>query len=170
MARAKARGRSATARARPAGRTQGAALWWGGLGCGGMIMLSPGSALLLAALLLPVIPIMLLPEEHAGVRVARAAVMLGLAASIHALRLLWGEGGTLDAAATLLREPSTLAAGWTAIVAAWFIAEVSTVATRLAAEIRAMAERKRISMTLAALEEEWGPLPGLVDTAVPPRP
>ena len=141
-----------------AGRGQGAMLWWGGLGCGAMVVLSPASAVLLLALIVPVLPVALLPEDGPGGRVVRAALLFGLAASIHPLALLWQTDATLSAAMGIVRQPLTLLTAWVAVGAGWFTGEFASTVLKLAADISAASQRRSIAASLAALEEEWGPL------------
>lgn len=137
----------------------GAMLWWGGLGCGAMVVLSPGSAVLLTTLMVPVVPVALLPEDGGAGRVAKAASLFGLAASIHPLLLFWSEGTTLAAAIMLVRQPLILATSWVAILAGWFTSEAATLAVRLFSDIAAASTRRSLAAAIVTLEEEWGPLP-----------
>lgn len=159
MARAS---RGSTASASPAAtsaRPHGATLWWGGLGCGAMVVLSPGSAVLLTTLMVPVVLIALLPEEGGAGQVAKASSLFGLAASIHPLLLFWNEGTTLSAAIMLVRQPLILATTWVAILTGWFTSEAATIVVRLFSDIAAAGERRSLSAAIVLLEEEWGPLP-----------
>ena len=156
-------GRTAARKAKPtssAGRTN-AVLWWGGLGCGAVIVLSPGTAVLLSSLLAPVLLLALLPEEggkgHGGL-VVRAGLLFGLAAGIHPLRALWMEGGLMDVALVLARQPATLFTAWTAIAASWLVGELAGIVLRLAADLSAASRRRGLTAAVAKLEGEWGPL------------
>ena len=142
----------------PAAGRQNALLWWGGLGCGAVVVLSPGSALLLLSLLAPVLLLALLPEEGPGGRIMRAGLLFGLAAGIHPLRALWDGGGSIGVAAVLVRQPAILFTAWTAIAASWFIGEVAGIILRLAADVAAAAQRRSLTAAVTKLEEEWGPL------------
>ncbi len=142
----------------PATGRQNALLWWGGLGCGAVVVLSPGTALLLLSLLAPVLLLALLPEEGRGGRIVRAGLLFGLAAGIQPLRALWDGGGSIGVAVVLVREPAILFTAWTAIAASWFIGEAASIAMRLAADVAAAARRRGLTAAVAELEEEWGPL------------
>ncbi len=142
----------------PAAGRQNALLWWGGLGCGAVVVLSPGSALLLLSLLAPVLLLALLPEEGRGGRIVRAGLLFGLAAGIQPLRALWDGGGSIGVAVVLVREPAILFTAWTAIAASWFIGEAASVVVRLVADVAAAAHRRSLTAAVAELEEEWGPL------------
>ena len=156
-------GRAAARKARPAspvGRTN-ALMWWGGLGCGAVIVLSPGTAVLLSALLAPVLLLALLPEEGGegrGGRIVRAGLLFGLAAGIHPLRTLWLGGGAIDVALVLVRQPAILFTAWTAIASSWLVGELAGIVLRLAADLSAATRRRGLMTQVAALEEEWGPL------------
>ncbi len=137
---------------------QNALLWWAGLGCGAVVVLSPGSALLLASLLAPVLLLVLLPEEGRGGRIVCAGMLFGLAAGIQPLHALWDGGGSLGVAVVLVRQPAILFTAWTAIAASWFVGELAGVVLRLAADLSATAHRRSLTAAVAELEEEWGPL------------
>ena len=142
----------------PAAGRQNALLWWGGLGCGAVVVVSPGSALLVSALLAPVLLLALLPEEGRGGRIVHAGLLFGLAAGVHPLHALWDGGGSIGVAVVLVRQPATLFTAWTAIAASWFIGETAGVVLRLAADVAAAAQRRSLTAAVAELEEEWGPL------------
>ncbi len=143
----------------PAAGRQNALLWWGGLGCGAVVVLSPGSALLLLSLLAPVLLLALLPEEGKGGQIVRAGLLFGLATGIHPLRALWDGGGSMGVAVVLVRQPAILFTAWTAIAASWFIGEAASTVLRLAADVAAAAQRRNLTAAVTELEEEWGPLP-----------
>ena len=157
-------GRAAARKASPApqaGRTN-IVLWWGGLGCGAVIVLSPGTAVLLSALLAPVLLLALLPEESGegrGGRIMRAGLLFGLAAGINPLRTLWVGGGSIDVALALVRQPAILFTAWTAIAASWLVGELAGMALRLAADLSATTRRRGLTAAVAELEGEWGPSP-----------
>ncbi|MGI4959615.1 MAG: hypothetical protein ACRYGI_18700 [Janthinobacterium lividum] len=115
--------------------------------------------MLLTTLMVPVVLIALLPEEGGASRVAKAASLFGLAASIHPLLLFWNEGTTLSAAIMLVRQPLILATSWVAILAGWFTSEAATIVVRLFSDIAAAGDRRSLGGAIVALEEEWGPLP-----------
>ncbi len=163
--RRKKAGREA-ARSGRAGPGQAATLWLGGIGCGAMIVLSPASAILMALLTAPVLLVALLPEDGPGGRVMRAALLFGLAASIHPLSLLWQTDGTLAAAMHLVRQPLILLTAWMSIGAGWLVGELATATLKLTADLAAASRRRAIAATLAELEEEWGPLLPLDDAAL----
>ncbi len=142
---------------------QNALLWWGGLGCGAIVVLSPGTAVLLSSLLVPVLLLALLPEEGRGGRIVRAGLLFGLAGGVHPLRALWEGGGSINVAVELIRQPAVLFTAWTAVAASWFVSEVACMALRLAADLSAASKRRSLVAAVTKLEEEWGPL------APPPR-
>lgn len=140
-------------------------LWLGGIACGALIVLSPASALLMVSLVAPVLLVALLPEDGPGGRVMRAALLFGLAASIHPLSLLWQTDGTLAAAMRLVRQPLILLTSWMAIGAGWLVGELATTILKLMADLAAATRRRVMATALAELEEEWGPLLPLDETA-----
>lgn len=123
------------------------------------MVLSPGSAVLLATLMVPVVLIALLPEDGGNGHVAKAASLFGLAASIHPLLVFWNEGTTFSAAIMLVTQPLILATSWIAILTGWFTSEAATLVVRLSADLAAAGERRSLGAAIVALEEEWGPLP-----------
>ncbi len=151
----------ATARDAPGGT----GLWWGGLGCGAMVVMSPASAILLAALAAPVLLVALLPEDGGGRRVALAALLFGLAGSVNPLRRLWEGDATVSAAIAQIHQPIGLLGAWTAILTGWFVAEIAGIVLKLAADLNAASKRRACMAELAALEDEWGPLPPATATA-----
>ena len=141
-----------------AGPGRGTALWWGGLGCGAMVVLSPASAILLAALVVPVLLVTLLPEDGPGRRITSAALLFGLAGSVRPLHQLWDTEATVPAAMTIVHQPIVLLTSWTAILTGWFVGELAGIVLKLVAEANASAKRRGYMSELAALEEEWGTL------------
>ncbi len=146
------------AKPQPSAGRQNALLWWGGLGCGAVVVLAPGTAVLLSSLLVPVVLLALLPEEGRGGRIVCAGLLFGLAAGIHPLRGLWEGGGSINVALVLVRQPAVLFTAWTAIAASWFVGELASIVLRLVADLSAVTQRRGLMAALAELEEEWGPL------------
>ena len=144
----------------PAGA--GAGLWWGGLGCGATVVLSPATAILLAALLSPVLLVTLVPEDGVGQRPGRrivlASLLVGLATSVSPLCQLWNAGPTISTATSIAHRPMVLLATWTAIGGGWFVGEAAGIVLKLTADLGAAARRRTCAAELAALEAEWGPL------------
>ena len=165
---AKVAGKAVSKPARKPGRTAATAvvaapgntgLWWAGLGCGAMVVLSPGTAILLAVLVAPVLLVSMFPEDGPGRRVALASLLFGLAGSVPALRQLWDTGNTVPVALSIIHQPMPLLAAWTAVLAGWFVGEIAGIVLKLSADLGAAAKRRGCAAELAALEEEWGPLP-----------
>ncbi len=140
----------------------GAGLWWAGLGCGATLVLSPGTAILVAVLVAPVLLVAILPEDGPGRRVALASLLFGLAGSVPALRQLWNDGATVEAALAIIHQPMALLTAWVAVLAGWFTSEIAGIVLRLIADMSAAAKRRSCTAALAALEEEWGGLPPTV--------
>ncbi len=168
---AKAAGKAAPKPARKSGRARtkavgatssGTGLWWAVLGCGGVVVLSPGTAILLAVLVAPVLLVSMFPEDGPGRRVALASLLFGLAGSIPALAQLWDGGATVSAALAMIHRPLLMFAAWTAVLAGWFVGEIAGIAMKLVADLNAAAKRRACAAELAALEEEWGPLPPMI--------
>lgn len=139
-------------------RTPVKLLWWGGLCGGAVIILSPGTAVLLAALMMPVLAVALLPGDAGGDRVTLAASLFGLAGSIQGLFGFWQGDADLPAAVAMLRQPSILLTAWIGILGGWFVSECTTSGLRLLAELKAANDRRIITAAITTLEKEWGPL------------
>ena len=155
--------KSGQAPAKAAGATPGGAgLWWAGLGCGGMVVLSPGTAILLAILVAPVLLVSMFPEDGPGGRVALASLLFGLTGSEPALTQLWDDGATVSAALAIIHRPLLVFAAWTAVLAGWFVGEIAGISMKLVADLKAAAKRRVCAAELAALEDEWGPLPPVI--------
>lgn len=137
----------------------GGGMWWGGLCCGGLIVLAPGTAILLLGMLLPLVLVAAIPERHAGPKVLQASLLFGLAASVHGLRALWQDEATPMVALAMLREPQTLFAAWIAIAGGWLVSECAGLVLRLSVDLVAASQRRSLMQQVRAIEEEWGPMP-----------
>jgi hypothetical protein len=150
------------ARSRQAGIDKGmggVAAWLPGIVAGLGVAVSPASILLLAAFLMPVVPIALFLDGTPGRRVGRAALLFGLATCFEPLWRLWQDGGGVGTALDELARPTTLFTAWLATAAGWLVAEASLAALRLLHDARRNRELGRIDDRLVDLEREWGPLP-----------
>ena len=137
----------------------GGGLWWGGLCCGGLIVLAPGSAILLLGMLLPLVLVAAIPDRHAGPKVVQASLLFGLAASVHGLRALWQDEATPALALAMLRQPQTLFTAWSAIAGGWLMSECAGLVLRLSVDFAAASQRRSLMQQIRAIEEEWGPMP-----------
>ncbi len=93
-----------------------AGLWGGGLVCGVILMLTPGSAILVGVLLLPLAGLALAMSRNGGGRTIQASLLFGLASCVHPLHVLWGGDTTPAAAIALLRQPMVVPVGWIALL------------------------------------------------------
>ena len=146
-----------TARAASAPR-RNVLIWWGGLGCGAVVVVLPGTAVLLLTLLAPVALMTMLPEEGPGRRIVGAGLLFGLAASVHPLLRFWQGDGSVAAALSLVRQPTSLFTAWTAILVSWLVGEMAGIVVRVATDVSAISQRRTLTTAIAELEQEWGPL------------
>ncbi len=164
----KAAGKAASKTARKPGRAPvkavsatpgGTGLWWAVLGCGGVVVLSPGTAILVAMLVAPVLLVSMFPDNGPGRRVALASLLFGLAGCVPGLAQLWAGDPTVSAALAIMHRPLPVCAAWTAVLVGWFVGEIAGIVMKLVTDVNAAAKRRTYAAELAALEEEWGPLP-----------
>ena len=136
-----------------------AGLWGGGLVCGVILMLTPGSAILVGVLLLPLAGLALAMSRNGGGRTIQASLLFGLASCVHPLHVLWGGDTTPAAAIALLRQPMVVPVGWIALLAGWLVSELATAALRIQSDIAAASQRRRMMARIGEIEDEWGPMP-----------
>ena len=98
-------------------------LWLQGALSGGLLVLAPGTALVIATLLGVAIATFLF-EQTPGRPVARSMLLMGGAASLSSLVHLWQQGGSLGAAAELLSDPVVPLWCWAASGSAWLIGQL----------------------------------------------
>ncbi|MCQ8278863.1 hypothetical protein NFI95_10405 [Acetobacteraceae bacterium KSS8] len=158
MSKAAASRKGKKAKKEKANESGSAGLWWGGMVCGIVLVLAPGSAILVGALLLPVVGLALFTGRNGG-RAVQASLLFGLAGCVHPLHVLWGGEVSPAAAIALLRQPMVLATGWIALLAGWLVSELAAAGLRVQADIVAASQRRRMMARIAEIEDEWGPLP-----------
>jgi len=129
-------------------------LWVEGALCGIAAALSPGTALLLVGLLAPGL-VSLALDGAPGKPMARAVLLAGVTASISALRQLWLDGASLDAALNLLEDPLRLGTAWAAGATGWLISELAPIITRLLLDARSLIRAKELRAERERLEAEW---------------
>jgi hypothetical protein len=129
-------------------------LWLQGVACGGMAAVAPGVACLLATLLAPAW-LMYATERTPGHPVARTMLLMGTAAALWPLRVLWDHGLSLISALDLLGDPMTPLLSWTACGAGWLIIEFVTVTAAQVARVADGRATSRLRDERAVLEKEW---------------
>jgi hypothetical protein len=129
-------------------------LWLQGLGCGLLATLATPIAVLAGLLLAPALMAMAL--DRAPQRpVARALLLIGLAASAQPLENLWALGHQMTTALDLLANPAVLARAWGAQALGWLVLELGPVLAILAVEATIAARRARLKATRRHYEEAW---------------
>lgn len=130
-------------------------VWLQGLGCGAVVTLAPGLAVLLGLLLAPGLLAMLLDREP-GRPMARCVLLTGMATCVQPIEALWTNGQTLTAALGLLGNFQVVGTAWSAAAAGWLLAEVAPLGSRLVLEALARTRAARLRAEREALVEAWG--------------
>ncbi|MCQ8240764.1 hypothetical protein [Rhizosaccharibacter radicis] len=130
-------------------------LWGGGMILGIVAATVPGGLILLS-LLLPVPLVGLFLDRSPNKRATKAALTAGLAAGVWPFWAFWEQDLSVDAAITLVRQPTMILPCWIAVLSGWLLSETIHGAMRLQMRWRIAAERRRLDQELAALEEQWG--------------
>ncbi len=128
--------------------------WLQGMVCGVAAAAVPGTALVIGVLLAPAIALYLMAPA-ANRPVARAMLLMGAAATMMPLRLLWEQGGTLDAALDLLSDPGRPLLSWFACGTAWCLGQIGEILTRLALDARGMLAVRALTAERDRLKAEW---------------
>ena len=128
--------------------------WLQGVICGLAAAIVPGTALMLAVLLGPGLA-MYATAQGKGRPIARAMIMMGAASTFMPLRLLWEQGGSLDAALGLLSDPARPLLSWTANGAGWLIAQATEIATQFVLNAKAAQHLRALQKEREALTAEW---------------
>ncbi|MBB3174300.1 hypothetical protein FHR90_002141 [Endobacter medicaginis] len=151
--------RAASPRARtapaPGARRLPAFLWLKGVLCGAVLMVSPATMIVIAALFAPLVAIVA-TDASPSRATTRTAILFALAASLRLLVSLWSSGGDVATAIAMARDPRSLLCGWLAIGAAWLLLEVISIVLRLAFEISARMAETRHRSEIETLLAEWG--------------
>ncbi len=128
--------------------------WLQGVVCGVAAAVAPGTAVLLAILLGPGF-ITYATAQGRTRPIARAMIMMGAATVFMPLRLLWEQGGSLDAALDLLGDPTRPLLSWVASGAGWSIAQVTELATQFALNAKSNRTLRALKKEREALAAEW---------------
>jgi hypothetical protein len=130
-------------------------VWLQGLGCGAMVALAPGMAILLAMLLLPA-GLAILYDRQGGRPVARSVVLFGAAAVVKPVIALWGAGNGMDACLALLGDLRVVGTAWSAAAAGWILAELAPIVALVVLEAMTGARAARLRAERQKLAGEWG--------------
>jgi MFS family permease len=133
----------------------GSLVWAQGLACGGVLAFAPALAVLLAALLWPVVAAF--AKDHAHRRPgARSVALCAGAASVGPIHSAWLGGFGLDVVLRLATDWRVLAAAWCAAAAGWLLADLAPLATRAGLETLAKSRAARLRAEQARLRALWG--------------
>ena len=129
-------------------------LWLQGALSGGLLVLAPGTALVVVTLLGVAIATFLF-EQTPGRPVARSMLLMGGAASLSSLIHLWQQGGSLDVAAEMLADPVVPLWCWAASGSAWLIGQIWEVLAVFGMRKTDEVAEKSLKDERTRLMEEW---------------
>ena len=129
-------------------------LWLQGAVCGGLVVLAPGTALLLGTLLLAALA-MLAFETTPGRPTARAMLLMAAATALSPLLRLWDQGGSLAAALDVLSNPLVPLWSWTASGSAWLLCQTWEVVSTFIMHTADDHASRRLQEEKSKLVEEW---------------
>ena len=144
------------AKAKAAASPKRSWFWLQGLLCGVVAATIPGTALLAAVLLGPSLA-MLATEQVEGHPIARSMLLMGLAATVMPMRVLWDHGGSIDAALDVLGDPGRPLLAWGASGAGWLVGQVADLLTRFVMDAQAARAIQLLDQERAELTREWTP-------------
>ncbi len=148
--------KAGTAAARKPEKAGGRSLvWLQGLLCGLLAACSPGSAVLVGALLAPAIGALLF-DRAPGRPTARAMLLCGLSATVYPAMALWNAGNGVETALVLATDSRTAGIAWAACGGGWLLAQVLPIAMRLAIDSVSLARQARLRAMRNRCAAEWG--------------
>ena len=128
--------------------------WWHGMLGGMLLMVSPGAALLLAALAAPVL-LVLVADTTPRRALTRTVTLFCVAGAIDPLRVFLSMDHDLAAAMELLTHPATILLAWTAAACGWLLDEISGLCATLLTKMKAAGRAKALEAELMAMRAEW---------------
>ena len=128
--------------------------WLQGMVCGVVAAIAPGTAVMAVVLLGPGLAMYAIGSPQSR-PIARAMIMMGAATTFMPLRLLWEQGGTLDASLGLLGDPARPILAWVASGLGWFVAQVTDLATQFILNAKAANQLRALGKEREALIAEW---------------
>ncbi len=129
-------------------------LWLQGALCGGLVVLAPGTALVLATLLAVALATLGF-EQTPGRPVARSMLLMAGATSLAPVVHLWEQGGSLGAAVDILADPAVPLWSWAASGSAWLIGQIWEVVSLFIMQKADEHAENRLREERAKLVEEW---------------
>jgi hypothetical protein len=126
-----------------------------GIGCGGLVAMSPDIAMPLMVLLLPGL-IFLLVDHSPGWGVARAILLFQAAACVNPVSSAWYACSGVDNCMAILATPQTVLEVWLAGCLAWLISQLLPIGLKLLNDMRLQHYRTALEARRLALRTEWG--------------
>ncbi len=128
--------------------------WWHGMLAGMLLMVSPGIALLLAALSAPVL-LVLIADTTPRRTLTRTVALFCAAGAIDPLRAFLSMGHDVVAAVELLAHPTVMLLAWAAAGCGWLLDEACSLGATLFTRVKLTSEGKALEAELMAVRAEW---------------
>ncbi len=128
--------------------------WWHGMLGGMLLMVSPATALLLAALAAPVL-LVLVADTTPRRTLTRTVMLFCVAGAIDPLRVFLSMGHDLGTAVELLARPATLLLAWAAAGCGWLLDEACSLGATLLTRMKLASQGRTLEGELTALRAEW---------------
>ena len=129
-------------------------LWLQGAICGGLVVLAPGTALVLGTLLLGAVAMAII-ETTPGRPIARSMLLMGAATALSPLLRLWEQGGSLAAAVDVLSNPLVPLWSWVGSGSAWLIGQTWEVISTFIMHTADDHASRRLKEERTKLVDEW---------------
>ena len=128
--------------------------WWHGMAAGMVLMLSPGTALLVAFMAAPCL-LMLVADTSPGRAVARIVLLFSLAGAVGPAHALLTEGHDMQAALRIATRPGTVPLVWLLAACGWLVNEGCCVTGTFLTNRRLAARRQALEALLRDIRAEW---------------
>ncbi|WP_428393378.1 hypothetical protein [Lichenicoccus sp.] len=128
--------------------------WWHGMAAGMLLMLSPATALLLAALAAPVVFAIVADTTHRHT-LSRTIGLFVLAGAIGPLQAYATCSYDMTAAVKILSRPTTIPLTWMMGGCGWLVDEVCCLGAAFIATMRLAARKKALEAALSEICKEW---------------
>ncbi len=142
------------AKAKAAAASPRSWLWLQGAVCGGLVVLAPGTAVLLGTLLLAAVA-MAVVETTPGRPIARSMLLMGAATALSPLLALWEQGGSFAAAIDVLSNPLVPLWSWTGSGSAWLVGQTWEVVSTFIMQAADDHSSRRLKEERSKLVDEW---------------
>ena len=129
------------------------------MAAGMLLMLSPGTAMLLVALAAPVVFALVAETTHRHT-LSRTVGLFALAGAIGPLQAYATSSYDMSAAIKILSRPATIPVTWMMGGCGWLVDEVCCLGGAFIANIRLAARKKALEAALSEIYKEWEISPG----------